>query len=81
VAAVAEVEGGIDWVECEWGLVLAGWRAADRGRVLVLKERPLQRKLELLFSKNLYVVALNMALAEQVRRLARWPGQGLGFRV
>ena len=37
------------------------------GALLVLRERSLQAKLDLLFSKHLYVVALSLAQTEQVR--------------
>ena len=37
------------------------------GSGLTLRERSLQTKLDLLFSKHLYTVALNLARTEQVR--------------
>ena len=46
-----------------WGAVVVV--LAD-GSITCLKEKPLSVKLELLFSKNLYVVALNLAHSEQV---------------
>ncbi|KAK9806296.1 hypothetical protein WJX72_009074 [[Myrmecia] bisecta] len=49
-------------VVCEWGLVIV---VQGDGSVLCLKEKELSHKLELLFSKNLYVVALNLARSEE----------------
>lgn len=45
-----------------WGMVVV--LQADRS-VLCLKEKPLQAKLELLYNKGLYLVALNLAHSEQ----------------
>ena len=45
------------------GLVVV---AHQDGSVVILRERSLQAKLDLLFSKHLYVVALSLAQTEQV---------------
>ena len=43
------------------------------GSGLTLRERSLQTKLDLLFSKHLYTVALNLARTEQVSRTPAAP--------
>ena len=48
---------------CQWGLVLVV--QADRD-VVCLKEKELATKLELLYNKSLYMLALNLAQAQQV---------------
>ena len=42
------------------------YMASQDGAVVVLRERTLQAKLDLLFSKHLYLVALSLAQTEQV---------------
>ena len=63
IAISVDVEGGVRHLLCEWGVVVI---VGHDGRVLCLKERPLATKLEMLFAKNLYVVALNLAQSELV---------------
>ena len=46
-----------------WNMVLL---VQHDGNLLCLKEKPLATKLELLFSKSLYLVALSLAHSEQV---------------
>ncbi len=46
-----------------WGVVVVVQRD---GTLLCLKEKPLAAKLELLYNKSLYLVALNLAHSEQV---------------
>ena len=46
-----------------WGAVVV---VQSDGTITCLKEKPLGVRLELLFSKNLYLVALNLATSEQV---------------
>ena len=46
-----------------WGCVVV---VQSDGSIVALKEKPLATKLELLFNKNLYVVALSLAHSEQV---------------
>ena len=48
---------------CAWGTVLV---LQAEGTLLCLKEKALSLKLELLFGKSLYLVALNLAHSEQV---------------
>ena len=48
-----------------WGAVVVVQR---EGPLVVLKEKPLASKLELLYNKGLYLVALNLAHSEQVIR-------------
>lgn len=50
-------------VICAWGLVLV---LHHDGSLQSLKEKPLANKLELLYNKGLYLVALNLAHSEQV---------------
>lgn len=50
-------------VVCQWGLVLIV--QAD-GAVLALKEKELNSKLELLYTKSLYLLAINLAQSDQV---------------
>ena len=50
-------------VICNWGLILVV--QAD-GTVVYLKEKELSSKLELLYNKSLYLLALNLAQSQQV---------------
>jgi len=50
-------------VAVAWGVVMVVQRD---GSLVVLKEKPLASKLELLYNKSLYLVALNLAHSEQV---------------
>lgn len=70
VAISVDLGAGASHVLCEWGRVLVACRD---GRVLSLREHPLSHKLESLFAKNLYVVALNLAQSEQVGVLPCYP--------
>ena len=49
-------------VLCQWGLVLV---VQSDGTVLTLKEKELTSKLELLYNKSLYLLALNLAQSDQ----------------
>jgi hypothetical protein len=49
-------------VECAWGQVVV---VQAGGTVSFLQEKDLSAKLELLYSKSLYLVALNLAASEQ----------------
>lgn len=51
-------------VECAWGQVVV---VQSGGVVSYLHEKELSSKLELLYSKSLYLVALNIAASEQAR--------------
>ena len=53
---------------CNWGSVLV--MQAD-GTVLCLKEKDLNSKLELLYNKSLYLLALNLAQSHQAS-LCNW---------
>ena len=55
---------------CNWGLVLVV--QADN-TVLCLKEKELNSKLELLYNKSLYLLALNLAQSHQVQVCATTP--------
>jgi len=57
-------------VVCNWGLVLVV--QAD-SNVVCLKEKELNSKLELLYNKSLYLLALNLAQSHQVRFCATTP--------
>ena len=50
-------------VLCEWGVIVV---VQASGTVTLLKEKGLTSKLELLFNKNMFPVALNLATDEQV---------------
>ncbi len=50
-------------MECAWGLVVV---LRGDGSVACLRERELGARLEALYAKSLYLVALNLAAAEQV---------------
>ena len=54
-------------VAVAWGVVVV---VQQEGPLLVLKEKPLASKLELLYNKGLYLVALNLAHSEEVYRLS-----------
>ena len=53
-------------VAVAWGAVVV---VQQEGPLVVLKEKALASKLELLYNKGLYLVALNLAHSEQVCRL------------
>jgi len=57
-------------VVCNWGLVLVV--QADN-TVVCLKEKELNSKLELLYNKSLYLLALNLAQSHQVQLRATTP--------
>jgi len=57
-------------VVCNWGLVLVV--QADN-TVVCLKEKELNSKLELLYNKSLYLLALNLAQSHQVHFCATTP--------
>ena len=50
-------------MECAWGLVVM---VRPDGGVACCRERDLGARLELLYAKSLYLVALNLAVSEQV---------------
>ena len=51
---------------CQWGLVLV---VQSDGAVVCLKEKELNAKLELLYNKSLYLLALNLAQSDKVQPL------------
>lgn len=53
-------------IEAAWGSVVI---VRHDGSVSVLQEKALSAKLELLYSKSLFLVALNLAQSEEVSRL------------
>ena len=55
---------------CNWGLVLVV--QADN-TLVCLKEKELNSKLELLYNKSLYLLALNLAQSHQVQFCATTP--------
>ena len=48
---------------CQWGLIYVV--QAD-GAIVCLKEKDLSAKLELLYNKSLYMLAINLAQSQQV---------------
>ena len=54
-------------IESAWGSVVL---VRHDGSVSVLHEKPLNAKLELLYSKSLFLVALNLAQSEEVSALS-----------
>lgn len=61
-------------VVCSWGMILV---IQGGGLVTCLKEKDLTAKLELLYNKSLYLLALNLAQSQQVKIQL----EGLGFGV
>lgn len=64
-----------------WGMILLV--QADGG-LLCLKEKPLPAKLELLYAKGLYLIALNLAHSEQVylpRSISRFSSSRLHVMI
>ena len=53
---------GVRHVVCAWGMILV---VESGGKVTMLREKDLTLKLNLLFSKSLYLVALNLAQSEE----------------
>lgn len=51
-------------VVCSWGMILV---IQAGGLVTCLKEKELTAKLELLYNKSLYLLALNLAQSQQVQ--------------
>ena len=52
-------------VVCSWGMILV---IQARGEVICLKEKELTSKLELLYNKSLYLLALNLAQSQKVNQ-------------
>lgn len=50
-------------VVCSWGMILV---IQAGGEVICLKEKELASKLELLYNKSLYLLALNLAQSQEV---------------
>ena len=61
---------------CSWGMILVIQAGGD---VICLKEKELTSKLELLYNKSLYLLALNLAQSQKVKQElhachhAAWP--------
>ena len=52
-------------VVCSWGMILVIQAGGD---VICLKEKELTSKLELLYNKSLYLLALNLAQSQKVNQ-------------
>eukprot|EP00884_Botryococcus_braunii_P005454 jgi/Botrbrau1/1490/Bobra.178_3s0045.1 len=62
IAASVRLKQNVRHVVSAWGVVVV---LQEKGQVLCLKEKDLAFKLELLFSKSLYLVALNLAASNK----------------